>query len=143
MHIQIYFNFYFYKTRIVLICDFVFCFLLILCFLKVLLKHSWFTVFCSLQVYSEVIQLDISTSPFFFRFFSHIGYHRLLSLVMTLVRKYDLWSQPALLFPLQISCYKQFLNCILSISLFTNLNISGWMNIWKQVSVFLGLRRGY
>ena len=33
---------------------------------------------CSFQVYSKVIQLCINIYPSFFRFFSHIGYYRIL-----------------------------------------------------------------
>ena len=45
-------------------------------FLKVLLKYSWFTMLRSFLL-SKVIQLYINTHPFyFFRFFSHIDYHK-------------------------------------------------------------------
>ena len=37
---------------------------------------SWFTMLW-LQVYSKVIQLYIYIHPFFFRFFPHMGYHRI------------------------------------------------------------------
>ena len=36
---------------------------------------------CSFQVDGKVIQLYIYIYSFFFRFFSHIGYHRILSRV--------------------------------------------------------------
>ena len=36
---------------------------------------------CQFQVYSKVIQLYIYIQPLFFRFFSHIGYYRILSRV--------------------------------------------------------------
>ena len=43
------------------------------------LEYSWFTMLCYFQVYTKVIQLYIYTYPFYFRFFSHIGYYRILS----------------------------------------------------------------
>ena len=36
---------------------------------------------CWFQVYSEVIQLYTYKYPFFFIFFSHLGYYRILSWV--------------------------------------------------------------
>ena len=40
---------------------------------------SWFTVLCSFQVYSKVIQLYVHMYLFFFKLFSHLGYYRILS----------------------------------------------------------------
>ena len=45
----------------------------------ILLEYSWFTMLYLFQVYSKVLQLYIYIYSFFFRFFSHIGYHRILS----------------------------------------------------------------
>ena len=36
---------------------------------------------CYFQVYSKMVQLYIHIYPLFFRFFSHIGYYRMLSRV--------------------------------------------------------------
>ena len=36
---------------------------------------------CSFQVYSKVIQIHTYMYLFFFRFFSHLGYYRILSSV--------------------------------------------------------------
>ena len=47
-------------------------------FKKILLEVSWFTILCYFQVYSKVIQLHIYS--IFSRFFSHIGYYRILSI---------------------------------------------------------------
>ena len=44
-----------------------------------ILKYCWFTMLCYFQVYSQVIHLYIYIYPFFLRFFSHIGYYKLLS----------------------------------------------------------------
>ena len=41
---------------------------------------------CSFQVYSKVIQLYVYIYPFFFRFFSHMGYYRILSRVPCAIR---------------------------------------------------------
>ena len=43
-----------------------------------LLESNCFTM-CLLQIYSKVIQLYVYMYLFFFRFFSHIGYYRVLS----------------------------------------------------------------
>ena len=43
-----------------------------------LLKCSWFTILWSFLLYHKVIQIYIYPYPLFFRFFSHIGYHRVL-----------------------------------------------------------------
>ena len=50
-------------------------------FSKILLEYSLFTILWPFQVYSEVIQLYLYIHLFFFRFSSHIGYHRTLSRV--------------------------------------------------------------
>ena len=42
-------------------------------------EYSWFTMLCYFQVYSTVIQLHIYIYPFFFRFFSYMGYHGISS----------------------------------------------------------------
>ena len=46
-----------------------------------ILEYSRFTMSCSFQVYSKVIQLYICLYLFFFRYFSYLGYHRKLSRV--------------------------------------------------------------
>ena len=51
--------------------------------LLLLLRFSWFTMFCWFQVYCKVIQLYIYS--FFFRLFFHIGYHRVLSRVLCMI----------------------------------------------------------
>jgi len=53
-------------------------------FLKVLLKYSWFTTLWSFLLYNKVIQLYTYTRPFFFRFFPHIDYPRILGRVSVL-----------------------------------------------------------
>ena len=42
---------------------------------------------CQFQVYSKLIQLYVYIYPFFFRFFSHVGYYRLLSRVPCAVQQ--------------------------------------------------------
>lgn len=49
---------------------------------KILVKYSWFTRLCSSPLFYKVIQLHIYTSPFFFRFYFHVGYQRILSRVL-------------------------------------------------------------
>ena len=54
-------------------------------FILILLKYSWFTMLCwfttQFQVFSKVIQLYRYIYSFFFRFFSLLVYHRILSRV--------------------------------------------------------------
>ena len=52
-----------------------------LIFKKFLLDYSWFTMLSWFQMYSILNQLYIYIYPFFLRFFSHIGHHRVLSRV--------------------------------------------------------------
>ena len=47
-------------------------------FSNVLLTSVWFTRLGSFLLYNKVTQLYMYTRPFFFRFFSHIDYHRIL-----------------------------------------------------------------
>ena len=42
---------------------------------------------CSFQVYSTEIQLYIHIYLFFFRFFSHIGYYRVVSRVLCAIQQ--------------------------------------------------------
>ena len=52
-----------------------------------LLAYSGFTILCLFQVCSKVIQLYMYTYPFFFRFFSHLGYYRILSRVLCVIQQ--------------------------------------------------------
>ena len=54
--------------------------LLLILFLSKL-KQNCFTMLCYFQVYSKVIQLYMYIYTFFFRFFSLIGYYKILSIV--------------------------------------------------------------
>ena len=45
---------------------------------KFLLEYSWFTMLSWFQAYSKLNQLYIYIYPLLFRFFSHIGHHRVL-----------------------------------------------------------------
>ena len=45
------------------------------------MEYSWLAMLCPFQVYSRVIQLCIYKYLSFFKFFSHIGYYRILSRV--------------------------------------------------------------
>ena len=56
-------------------------------FFNVLLKYSWFTMLWHFLLYNKVIQLYMYTHPFFCRFFSHIGYHRILGRVPCAVQQ--------------------------------------------------------
>ena len=43
-----------------------------------ILEYSWFTMLCYFQMYSKVTRLYIYIYPFFFSFFSYIGYYGIL-----------------------------------------------------------------
>ena len=43
---------------------------------------------CQFQVYSKVIQLCMCIYLFFFRFFSHLGYYRILSIVPCAIQQF-------------------------------------------------------
>ena len=41
---------------------------------------------CYFQVYRKLIQLYVNICPFFFRFFPHIGYYRILTRVPYMIQ---------------------------------------------------------
>ena len=48
------------------------------------MEYSWLTMLYQFQIYTKVIQLY--KYLFFFKFFSHIGYYRILSRVPCAIR---------------------------------------------------------
>ena len=75
-------------------------------FFKVLLKsscftRSWYSLLCN-----NVIQLRMYTHPFFFRFFSHIDYHRIMGGVPYAVQQVPV-SQSFHIIPYLIMCIWQ------------------------------------
>ena len=50
---------------------------------------------CEFQVYKKVIQLYIYMYQFFFKFFSHLSYNRVLSTIFYVVKKHTAQNGPS------------------------------------------------